>query len=31
VHVMTPDEREFYQLERLWKDAGVISFDPTIV
>jgi len=31
VHVMTPDQREFYQLERLWKDAGVISFDPSVV
>ena len=27
IHVMTPDQREFYQLERLWKDAGVVSFD----
>lgn len=26
IHVMTPDQREFYQLERLWKDAQVISF-----
>ena len=31
VHVMTPDQREFYQLERLWKDAGVVSFDPSQV
>jgi len=31
VHVMTPDQREFYQLERLWKDAGVVSFDPNLV
>lgn len=26
IHVMTPDQREFYQLERLWKDAKVLSF-----
>jgi ribosome-associated protein len=31
VHVMTPDQREFYQLERLWKDAEVVSFDPSLV
>lgn len=30
VHVMTPDQREFYQLERLWKNAEVISFDHTL-
>jgi len=28
IHVMTPDQREFYQLERLWKDAEVMSFNP---
>ena len=26
VHAMTPDMREFYNLERLWGDAEVISF-----
>ena len=31
VHVMTPDQREFYQLERLWKDAEVISFESNLV
>lgn len=25
VHAMTPDTREFYNLERLWGDAEVIS------
>jgi len=29
IHVMTPDQREFYQLERLWKDAEVMSLNPT--
>jgi len=28
IHVMTPDQREFYQLERLWKDAEVMSVSP---
>lgn len=28
IHVMTPDQREFYQLERLWQDAEVISLEP---
>ena len=31
IHVTTPEQREFYQLERLWKDAGVVSFDPNLV
>lgn len=26
VHVMTPDQREFYNLERLWGDAQVVTF-----
>lgn len=26
VHVMTPDQREFYNLERLWGDAKVVTF-----
>jgi ribosome-associated protein len=25
IHVMTPDQREFYQLERLWKEAETLS------
>ena len=31
IHVLTPDQREFYKLERLWKDAGVVSFEPSEV
>jgi len=26
VHVMTQDQREFYNLERLWGDAKVVTF-----
>lgn len=28
-HVMQPDSRSFYSLERLWGDAPVTSFDET--
>ena len=28
IHVMTPAEREFYQLERLWQTAEVLVFEP---
>lgn len=31
IHVMTPDQRQFYQLELLWKNAEAVSFDPQIV
>ncbi|AET70433.1 iojap-like ribosome-associated protein [Desulfosporosinus orientis DSM 765] len=27
IHIMTPDQREFYQLERLWKDAEVVALE----
>jgi ribosome-associated protein len=27
VHVMHEQEREFYSLERLWKDCPVVSVD----
>ena len=30
VHVMTPDQREFYNLERLWGDAKVIDFSSVL-
>ena len=26
VHIMTPDQRDFYNLERLWGDAEVLAF-----
>lgn len=26
VHIMTPDQRDFYSLERLWGDAEVMAF-----
>jgi ribosome-associated protein len=29
VHVMLPDLRQLYSLERLWADAGVTRFDET--
>ena len=31
IHVMTPEQREFYQLERLWKDAEAITFENQTV
>ena len=30
IHIMTPDQREFYQLERLWSDAEVLAFEPNM-
>ena len=27
IHVMTPDQRQFYKLEQLWKDAEAILSD----
>jgi ribosome-associated protein len=27
VHVFAPEEREFYGLERLWRDAPIVPFD----
>ena len=31
IHVMTPDDREFYQLERLWKDAEKLELELDVV
>lgn len=28
VHVFTPAARDFYQLERLWRDAPLLEWDP---
>lgn len=28
VHVFTPEAREFYQLERLWRDAPMLEWSP---
>ncbi|MCA1840577.1 MAG: ribosome silencing factor [Actinobacteria bacterium] len=28
VHVFNTEDRQFYELERLWKDAPVIAFEP---
>lgn len=30
IHVMTPDQREFYQLERLWQEAEVLTLEPSL-
>ena len=30
IHIMTPSEREFYQLERLWKDAEALTFESNM-
>jgi ribosome-associated protein len=29
VHVFQPDQRDYYDLERLWADAPVVPFDDT--
>ena len=29
VHVFTPEAREFYRLERLWRDAPQLAFDAS--
>lgn len=29
VHVFTDEEREFYDIERLWKDAPAVKWEPT--
>ena len=28
VHAFTQEQRAYYDLERLWRDAPVIPFDP---
>ncbi|MGI8426160.1 MAG: ribosome silencing factor [Actinomycetota bacterium] len=28
IHVFHAEEREFYELERLWKDAPTLAFEP---
>lgn len=27
IHILTAEEREYYQLERLWKDAPIVDWD----
>lgn len=29
VHIFIDEEREYYELERLWKDAPVIAWEPS--
>jgi len=31
VHVFTDEQREYYELERLWKDAPVVNWEPQAV
>lgn len=30
VHVFTQEQRRFYDLERLWSDAPVLSYEPPV-
>ena len=30
VHVFQPSARDFYQLERLWRDAPVVDWSPAV-